>query len=137
MTNIIIDTLSQDVTIGYYWLSLESYAMNEPNRVVGDAIISGVFVIDITRPEAIPEIIEIKKSEGTYTFSIKQIPLNEQKSWMRTLIELDTEMSLDFVYIVSQDEEEVQILVDVSNVEIGEYVFAINERETVNDVIFN
>ena len=94
-------------------------------------------MIDVTRPEAIPEIIEIKKSEGTYTFSIKQIPLNEQKSWMRTLIELDTEMSLDFVSIVSQDEEEVQILVDVSDVEIGEYVFGINERETVNDVIFN
>ena len=56
---------------------------------------------------------------------------------MRTLIELDTEMSLDFVSIVSQDEEEVQILVDVSDVEISEYVFAINERETVNDIIFN
>ena len=36
-------------------------------------------------------------------------------------------MSLDFVSIVSQEEEEVQILVDVSDVEIGEYVFAIND----------
>ena len=39
-------------------------------------------------------------------------------------------MSLDFVSIVSQDEEEVQILVDVSDVEIGEYVFAINDITT-------
>ena len=78
MTNIIFDTLSQDVPIGYYFLRLENYAMNEPNRVVDDELIVNVNVFDATRSEAIPEIIEIKKSEGTYTFSVKKIPLEEQ-----------------------------------------------------------
>ena len=130
MTNIIFDTLSQDVPIGYYFLRLENYAMNEPNRVVDDELIVNVNVFDATRSEAIPEIIEIKKSEGTYTFSVKKILLEEQFSWMQWVdisIELDTEMSLDFVSIVSQNEEEVQIFVDVSDVENGEYVLAIND----------
>ena len=47
--------------------------------------------------------------------------------WVDISIELDTEMSLDFVSIVSQNEEEVQIFVDVSDVENGEYVLAIND----------
>ena len=75
MTTIIVDTLSSDVGIHWYGLRLESFAMNEPNRVVEDLLRMNVFVIDVTRSEAIPEIIEIKKSEGTYTFSVKHIPL--------------------------------------------------------------
>ena len=72
MTTIIVDTLSSEVPIDWYRLRLESFAMNEPNRVIENRLLLYVEVIDVTRSEAIPEIIEIKKSEGTYTFSVKK-----------------------------------------------------------------
>ena len=70
ITTIIVDTESSEVALGQYDLQIESYAMNELERVV-ETLAIPVYVTDFSRSEEIPEFIEIKKSDGTFIFSIK------------------------------------------------------------------
>ena len=52
-------------------------------------------------------------------------------------IELDSVLSLKFVSIVSQDEQEVMIRADVSNADIGQFPFAINDMDALTGELLN